>query len=92
MATLSFNEILIRIGFSPEMAKKQVFVLDTLIAEKIRLNVGDESKNDQNKLDEIIKEEIHKTYEEYMDYMIQNSYLSQRLLIKAKLNNYLEGI
>lgn len=92
MAKLSFNEILIRVGFSPEMSKRQVFILNTLIIEKIRLNIDVATKNNQKKLDVIVNEEIHKTYEEYLGYILQDTYLSQRLFIKARLNDYLESI
>jgi hypothetical protein len=91
MAILSFKDILVHVGFDEHNAFRQQLILDSLIAEKIKLDksIG---PFDQLELKKIIKSEIANTYSSYLEHVSGDLNMSKQLLLKDELAAYLKSI
>jgi len=92
MTKLSFSKILIQIGFSPNDAIRYELILDSLIAEEIRQTIDEKEIEDDESLQKIIKEKVKVIYSDYIECVTHDLNLSQTLLVKEKLSEYLETI
>ena len=90
MANISFKEVLLSAGFDQQNAFKQQLILDSLIAEKIKLKKRAELT--ESELDEVIKEDVCSTYTNYIEDITSDLGLSKQLLVKEKLNSYLQTL